>query len=89
MKDVEPSWPQVVSVWWLIVWRGTLGGLLSSVGAGFVVGIVTVAAHAPPHEMAILSLGGGALIGVIWQMIAIRMALQKRYHDFHLAIVRG
>ncbi len=30
MSGLEPSWSQVVSVWWLITWRTMIGTLLGT-----------------------------------------------------------
>ncbi len=87
MQELEASWPRVLRVWWLIVWRGALGGFVFGGIAGFVLGFVGAIAGV---SMEMIQLGSGILglvIGLGWALLVVRMALRKRYGDFRLALV--
>ncbi len=89
MSGLEPSWSQVVSVWWLITWRTMVGTLLGTIGAGFIIGLFGGLEGAPLQAITALWTIAGALLGVFWALVAVRMALRKHYRDFHLTIVPG
>ncbi len=89
MRDLEPSWSEVVSVWWLIVWRGTFGALLSSIGTGFLIGLIGHVEGASLGDVRTLAAVVGLTLGIFWQIYAVRMALRKHYHGFHLTVVPG
>ena len=86
MQELEVTWGRVLSVWWLIVWRGTVGGMALGLVGGFVAGFICdVIGHVEWAGLA----GGvtGLLLGVPWALVVIRMALKKRYADFRIALV--
>ena len=87
MQELEPTWPRVLSVWWLISWRGMVGAVLLGAVAGFVLGIVVALLHLPEQ---VITLGGGVMggiIGLVWVVVVIRMALRKKYGDFRIALL--
>jgi hypothetical protein len=87
MQQVDLTWPRVVSVWWLIVWRGAVGALVLGAAAGFVIGIVGFFLGIS-EQVPIISGLAGALISIAWWIIVIRMALKKEYKDFDIVLVR-
>jgi hypothetical protein len=34
MQELETTWPRVLAVWWLIIWRGLVGAFLLGVALG-------------------------------------------------------
>jgi ribose/xylose/arabinose/galactoside ABC-type transport system permease subunit len=87
MQELEPTWPRVLSVWWLISWRGMVGAMLLGAAAGFVLGIFVALLRLPEQ---IGTVGGGVMggiIGLVWVVVVIRMALRKEYGDFRIALL--
>ena len=87
MQELEPTWPRVLSVWWLISWRGIVGAVLLGAAAGFVLGFVVALLQLPEQ---IITVGGGVMggiIGLVWVVVVIRMALRKKYGDFRIALL--
>ena len=76
MQDVETSWEQIISVCWLLIWRGVFGGA----AIGFVLGLIV---------NLVLGLGFGVVLGsnvnlamgvvtsLIWWPFVVRMALKR------------
>ena len=87
MPELDITWGRVIRVWWLIAWRGVLGAFLFGASFGFIVGVVgAVTRTTGPVTAAIAGVGGG-LIGVLWAIMVVRMALRKQYGEFRLALV--
>jgi hypothetical protein len=87
MQELEITWNRVMPVWWLIVWRGLLGGWILAVALAFLIGeaggrlgfdFATVAATATTLSW---------LAGLTWGLVVVRMALKKNYKEFRLALV--
>jgi uncharacterized membrane protein len=87
MQELEPTWARAISVWWLIIWRGVVGaGVIGGV-VGFIIGFVGGAVGASATALSIGSSGAGLVIGTVWMVVVVRMALRKQYGDFRLALV--
>jgi hypothetical protein len=87
MQELDPTLSRALRVWWLIMWRATLGALALGAVAGAVLGFVGALAGLP---MASIQLAGGilgGLIGIGWMIVVVRMALRKRYGEFRIALV--
>lgn len=87
MQELEITWERVVRVWWLIAWRGLLGGWILAVVLAFLIGeaggrlgfdFATVAAIATTLSW---------LVGLAWGLLVVKMALKKNYKEFRLALV--
>lgn len=87
MQEMEITWSRVAAVWWLIAWRAGLGGALIGAVLGFVIGFVGAALGASLQGITITSSLVGALVGLFWSLVVVRMALRKQYGDFRLALV--
>jgi hypothetical protein len=95
VQELEITWRRVISIAWLIVWRGAIGGLLlgALIGGiiGFIIGIVGAVMHAQRDQVApivtIITGTGGAVFGLFWYCVVVRMALRKRFNGFRLALV--
>jgi len=87
MQELEPTWQRTLIVWWLIVWRGVAGAALSMafVGAifGFVAGITGVSMESIGFVIVILA----ALVGLLWTVVVVRMALRKQFSKFRIALL--
>ena len=95
MQELEITWWRLVRIVWLIIWRATLGavvvGFSGGGNAGFVIGVIEGAMGASREEVISASkVAGsvaGALVGLTCTLVAVRMALRKRYSDFRLALL--
>jgi hypothetical protein len=87
MQELELTWRHAISVWWLIVWRGAIGAAVMGGAVGFLVAFLALLAGAPSLYVAYFNMAIGALIGVFWMIVVVRMALRKNYRGFHLALV--
>ena len=89
MQEQELAWKRVIAVWWLVAWRGALGSLLLAAAGGALDGAFAGAMGTTPKAVFwTLNIATGVL-GIIWIMFVVRMALRKRYSDFRLAMVSG
>jgi uncharacterized MnhB-related membrane protein len=87
MQELEANWPRVFAVWWLVVWRTLLGGLVLGFGAGFLIGLVGALLGAPSDALTALSAIVGWLLSLAWGVVVVRMALRKQYGEFRLALI--
>jgi len=79
-------WDRIIQIWWSIVWRQTVFGLVAGAALGFIGGFL--AAIAGRADLA-------TLVGVIFawlgsiplSVVVLRIALKKKYEDFSLKIV--
>jgi hypothetical protein len=87
MHELELTWGRVLSVWWLVAWRGLVGSLLIGAAIGFVIGLVGFAAGVTLDAIQLISTVAGGLVGLLWAIVVVRMALKKKYGEFRLALV--
>ena len=87
MQELEITWERVISVWWLIVWRSVVGAVSIGFVVGFIIGAIMGAAGVPLETIQSVSTVVGLCIGLGWGMVVTRMALQKHYKGFRLALV--
>jgi ABC-type uncharacterized transport system permease subunit len=87
MKELELTWPRVLRVWWLFMWRAVLGGFVFGGIAGFVLGFFGALAGMTMETIQLFSGALGLLIGIGWAIMVVRMALGKRYGDFRIVLV--
>jgi hypothetical protein len=87
LQELEITWERIISVWWLIVWRGVLGAVSIGFVVGFIMGAVMGAAGVPLQTIQSVSGIVGLFIGLAWGIVVTRMALQKKYKGFRLALV--
>jgi hypothetical protein len=84
MQELEPTWQHALSVWWLLVWRSLVGGLLFGGLIGFI-GFFGGMMHMPMDTITRVILGG--VVGALWGIFVVRMALRKQYGKFRIALV--
>jgi len=87
MQELEPTWQHTLSVWWLIIWRGFAGGMPLAGLAGFIIGFVGAIMHLPMDTLRLGATISGVVIGSIWWIVVVRMALRKQYGKFRIALV--
>jgi len=94
-EELPVTWGRLLSVWWLIVWRGTLGAVV--IGAllggifGFVVGAVGPSYGLSIEDVVSISRTGGSILGgvaaTVVGVFVVRMALRKAYRSFRIVLV--
>jgi F420-0:gamma-glutamyl ligase-like protein len=85
MQELEITRQRVLSVWWCAWGRGMVGAILGGGVLGFLIGFFN----------ALLKLGlpdalpgiVGAILGIVWSFVVIRMALRKQYKEFRIVLV--
>jgi formate/nitrite transporter FocA (FNT family) len=82
------SWADVLKIWWLITWRAMLGSVLLGVGLGLVATMLGLLLHWPERIPSPVIWGAGFVAGLVWHVIVVRMALQKRYSNFRVSLSR-
>jgi hypothetical protein len=87
MQELEPTWGRTIAVWWLIFWRGLLGSMLLGGVIGFIFGFVAAMSGMSPQQIATISPFLGAAVALPWAILVVKMALQKTYSDFRIALV--
>ncbi|MGH6872493.1 MAG: hypothetical protein ACREHE_13410 [Rhizomicrobium sp.] len=86
MSELEVTQVRILSVYWLLIWRGAAGGAVLGIIGGIIAGIVAAATgHSEMGPMwgAIL----GYLFSIPWFFVVVGMALRKRYRAFRIALV--
>jgi hypothetical protein len=87
MQEVELTAHRLLSVWWLKVWRGTLGGILVGVVAGGLAGFA-VALGGHPELGATAGGFAGIALMPFWWLLIVHMGLNKKYEVFGLLWIR-
>ncbi len=87
MQELDPTWGRVMSVWWLLAWRTMVGAVLLGGAVVFVFGAITALENWPADKIQMVSSVLGAVIGVLWAIVVVRMALKKQYGNYRIALV--
>ena len=86
---VDATFSRVLSVWWLFIWRSAVGSIVLGLAIGIVIGGATllfgVSQEASVPFVMLLSV----VIGIVWGMVVLRMALNKNYRGFSIVLVRN
>jgi hypothetical protein len=86
MRELEVTWRHVLSVGWLITWRGFLGAFSIAVVITNLFGVAGVL-NTPGQEPVYVRVVGATASGV-WGLFVLRMALEHRYRAFRIVFVR-
>ena len=88
MQELDITWKRVVSIWWLMAWRGVVGsvviGAICGGTAGFILAIV-LGSDANAIKPSV-GRNQGAAVGCIWGFFVFSMALRKDYRGFQLVL---
>jgi LytS/YehU family sensor histidine kinase len=76
-----------MSIWWLFVWRGMLGGFVAGAVAGALTGLFGAILGYAREDVVFASSALGGLAGLIWGIVVVRMMLKKRYRGFRIALI--
>ena len=97
MSELEPNISRVLRILWLTVWRGLGGFILLSALVGFTIGVLGVffLPDIPPDGIVptasathpvLTNVCFGVLLAAA-HVMAVRMALRKKYRGFRIALV--
>lgn len=87
MQELEPTWGRVLSVWWLLAWRSMVGALLIGAVLGTAFAAFAALRNWPAESIQASGTAITALIGLIWVIVVVRMALKKQYGNFRIALL--
>ena len=87
MKELEVTWARVLRVWWLIAWRAGLGGVIIAFALAFLIGEVGSRLGLPFEKVYLIGTVIAWLAVLAWGLVAVRMALEKKYGEFRLALI--
>jgi uncharacterized membrane protein YeaQ/YmgE (transglycosylase-associated protein family) len=86
MQELELTAQRLLSVWWLLIWRGWIGGLIIGAVAGALAGIA-LAFLGHSEQGSIAGTFAGMAVGPFWGLLITHMALKKNYKNFRIALV--
>jgi hypothetical protein len=88
MQELELTRERVASVWWLIAWRVVVGWTVV-LALELVIGAIGARTGLPFEVAYFFGIVVAWVLGLAWSFFVVRMALQKRYKEFHLALIKN
>lgn len=96
MAEADATWREALSVYWLLLWRGLVGGAIIGFVGGFIGGAILGVAGAFLHWDSAFStqlsrlwgISWGSVAMIVWSIYLVRVALRKKFKMFRVAIVR-
>lgn len=88
MQELEVTWQRVLPIWWLVIWRGLLCWWVFVIALAFVFGYAGAALGLDISTTSLIVTVLSLLAGLGWSLIVARMALEKSYQEFRLALVK-
>jgi hypothetical protein len=88
--EVEVTWGRVVRVWWAYAWRNVIAIIIAMIAGGivgFILGFVMGAAGVSPRTIAYITGPIGAVMGVAFSVVPMKMILGKDFGQFRLVLV--
>jgi hypothetical protein len=79
-------WPHIVSTWWLLVWRGTIGYIVLDVILRLAGDYLEMATDWSPRPIERVASATAVALGVFWLIPVVFMALRKHYSDYRLVL---
>ena len=86
-RSLDVTFSRATKVWWSLAWRAVLFGVLAGMAAGFVIGVIAVAAHVPRERMSTLGGVTGLAVGIPVGILVVQMVLRKSWSDFRIVLV--
>jgi GYF domain 2 len=87
MPELEVRLGRLLRISWLITWRTVLGSVLIGFVLGFIIGFVLGALGGTLTQVKAICGAVGIVGGLIWSLVCLKMALEKKYRDFRIALV--
>ena len=86
-RDLEVTWGRVLAVWWLIIWRAALLGTLAVLVLGYILGFIMGTLGLDLRTIDLVGQIVGMAIYALTILMTVRMALNKGFGDFRIALV--
>lgn len=92
-QELEPTWRRAISVWWLVLWRALVGGVVIFGLTMCIFYIIHWFIGSPSYETIpplVRFLGSFMIVFCwvfVWLIAVMQMALRKHYRDFRIAVV--
>ncbi|QIG96252.1 MULTISPECIES: GYF domain-containing protein [unclassified Bradyrhizobium] len=87
IQELDITLGRLLKFYWLFLWRSFLGSVVIGFVLGFFIGFGLRLFGAPPSLTKTMSSLAGAVVGVVWSIVCLRMAFEKKYSDFRIAFV--
>ncbi|MGY3441617.1 GYF domain-containing protein [Bradyrhizobium sp. USDA 4473] len=87
IQELDITLGRLLRIYWLFIWRSLLGSVLIGAAIGFVIGLVMGVLGAPKPLLQSTTGLAGAVVGLIWSIVCLRMALEKKYSGFRIALL--
>ncbi|MBR0898590.1 DUF4339 domain-containing protein [Bradyrhizobium tropiciagri] len=87
IQELDVTLGRLLRIYWLFVWRSFLGSILIGGVLGFIIGLVLGTFGAPRTLLQTTTSLVGAVAGLIWSIVCLRKALDKKYSDFRIALL--
>jgi uncharacterized membrane protein YdjX (TVP38/TMEM64 family) len=87
MREIDITIGRLLRIYWLLLWRGSIGGGVIGALFGFVIGFIMAIAGSTREHVTLVTSIAGLVIGAIWAFVVVRMAIEKEYDDFRIALV--
>ncbi|TWC00846.1 uncharacterized protein DUF4339 [Bradyrhizobium macuxiense] len=87
IQELDITLGRLLRIYWLFIWRSLLGSVAIGFVLGLVIGFVLGALGEPRAMIKTVTGPVGAIAGLIWSIVCLRMALEKKYSDFRIALV--
>lgn len=87
IQELDVTLGRLLRIFWLFLWRALLGSVVIGFVLGLVIGFVLGALGEPRAVIRAITGPVGAIAGTIWSIVCLRMALEKKYSDFRIALV--
>ncbi|WP_028318079.1 hypothetical protein [Desulfobulbus elongatus] len=88
--EVEITWGRIIRVWWAYLWRNLIAVILAAITGwiiGFILGFIMGAMGIAPTTSQIVTAPLGALFGLAFSVIPMKMILGKDFGQFRLVLV--
>jgi len=88
--ELDITWSRTIKVWWAYFWRSLIAVIAAViVGAivGFILGFIMGAMRVDPDTIQYVASPIGAIIGIGFSIIPMKMILGKDFGQFRLVLV--
>ncbi len=82
----DMTWGRIFRVWWLFAWRGLSGFIVIGGAVGYIVGLALGGIGTSKEAITAVSSIIGVSVYLLWGLVIVRMALNKKYRDFDLKL---
>jgi cation transporter-like permease len=87
MQELEATWNRSMPVWWLLLWRGIVGGFVFGAIIGAIAGVAAALLGGSVQDVVLFNSVLGPVVGIVWATFVVRMALRKKYAGFRIALI--